>query len=367
VVDAFSKLVGNVSNGTLVFNADGSFSYSPNPNFNGTDSFTYQASDGKGGFDTARVDLIVNAVNDSPTVAAAITATATEADPLFSIDLLSGASDPDASDVLNIDNLLLVSGNSEGVTVDGNRLNVNPSAYSSLTFGQSEVVRYTYNINDGNGGTISQSAAVTITGVLSTTLGTAGNDRFRGTKGDDAFSGLAGDDNIKGREGNDSLDGGDGNDDIKGGKGNDTLLGGDGYDKLDGKEGADLVDGGAGNDKLKGGKGIDTLIGSLGNDELKGEDGNDILIGGPGNDDLKGGKGADTFVLEAGAGVDFINDFEDGVDLLGLSGGLTFGQLTITQQNKDALIHLQSTNELLATLSNTSASLIGVADFISVT
>ena len=30
------------SNGSLTFNSDGSFSYSPNNNFNGTDSFTYQ-------------------------------------------------------------------------------------------------------------------------------------------------------------------------------------------------------------------------------------------------------------------------------------------------------------------------------------
>ncbi len=34
------------SNGVLILNADGSFTYTPNPGFTGTDSFTYRASDG---------------------------------------------------------------------------------------------------------------------------------------------------------------------------------------------------------------------------------------------------------------------------------------------------------------------------------
>ncbi len=35
----------NVSNGTLILNADGTFDYTPNPNFYGTDSFTYEVCD----------------------------------------------------------------------------------------------------------------------------------------------------------------------------------------------------------------------------------------------------------------------------------------------------------------------------------
>ncbi|NEU06694.1 hypothetical protein GZH53_00055, partial [Flavihumibacter sp. R14] len=33
--------VTDPANGTVVLNADGSFTYTPNANFNGTDSFTY--------------------------------------------------------------------------------------------------------------------------------------------------------------------------------------------------------------------------------------------------------------------------------------------------------------------------------------
>ena len=36
----------------MVLNAHGTFTYTPNANFNGTDTFTYEVSDGNGG--TAR-------------------------------------------------------------------------------------------------------------------------------------------------------------------------------------------------------------------------------------------------------------------------------------------------------------------------
>ena len=41
--------VSDPLHGTLTLNADGSFTYTPNGNFNGNDSFTYKANDGTGG------------------------------------------------------------------------------------------------------------------------------------------------------------------------------------------------------------------------------------------------------------------------------------------------------------------------------
>jgi VCBS repeat-containing protein len=54
------------SKGTLTLNADGSFSYTPNLNFNGTDSFSYHANDGQADSNVVTVSLTVNDVNDPP-------------------------------------------------------------------------------------------------------------------------------------------------------------------------------------------------------------------------------------------------------------------------------------------------------------
>src|SRR5690606_26072021 len=57
------------ANGTLAFQPDGSFVYTPNPGFNGDDSFTYQASDGELVSAPATVTLRVRPVNDPPVAA----------------------------------------------------------------------------------------------------------------------------------------------------------------------------------------------------------------------------------------------------------------------------------------------------------
>src|SRR5205814_2038289 len=57
------------TNGALTLTADGSFTYTPKANFNGTDSFTYQAKDAAGALSNlATVTITVNAVNDLPTI-----------------------------------------------------------------------------------------------------------------------------------------------------------------------------------------------------------------------------------------------------------------------------------------------------------
>ena len=58
-------MVSGPSNGTLVLNADGTFNYTPNPNFSGADGFTYSASDGTNSYG-AQVTLNVGFVNDAP-------------------------------------------------------------------------------------------------------------------------------------------------------------------------------------------------------------------------------------------------------------------------------------------------------------
>ncbi|ELV7518558.1 tandem-95 repeat protein, partial [Photobacterium damselae] len=56
----------NPENGSVTINADGSWEYVPNPDFNGEDSFTVVVDDGNGGTDTITVTVNVTPVNDAP-------------------------------------------------------------------------------------------------------------------------------------------------------------------------------------------------------------------------------------------------------------------------------------------------------------
>ena len=59
-------LVSNVTHGSLNLNANGSFSYVPNPDYNGSDSFTYAANDGSVNGNIATVIINITPVNDTP-------------------------------------------------------------------------------------------------------------------------------------------------------------------------------------------------------------------------------------------------------------------------------------------------------------
>ena len=131
---------------------------------------------------------------------------------------------------------------------------------------------------------------------------------------------------------------------------------------LSGGNGDDLLNGTAGNDNLTGGTGNDTLNGSAGNDTLNGGNGADKLTGGTGNDILTGGSASDTFIFAASHGTDTITDFKKGVDYIGLSGGLTFGQLSFSGSN----IIVTSTTEILATLTGINTTTLTSANFLTV-
>jgi VCBS repeat-containing protein len=60
-------LLSQPAHGTLTFSPTGAFTYTPAANFNGSDSFTYRANDGRANSATATVTITVNPVNDRPT------------------------------------------------------------------------------------------------------------------------------------------------------------------------------------------------------------------------------------------------------------------------------------------------------------
>ncbi len=62
-------LINGAANGTVALNPDGSFIYTPNANFSGTDSFTFQATDGTLNSNTATVVLTIKPANVAPITA----------------------------------------------------------------------------------------------------------------------------------------------------------------------------------------------------------------------------------------------------------------------------------------------------------
>ena len=132
-------------------------------------------------------------------------------------------------------------------------------------------------------------------------------------------------------------------------------------DVLTGARADDSLNGWGGSDQLLGKAGNDTLNGGGGKDRIKGGGGDDILGGGQGRDTLMGNGGRDIFVLAVRQGRDTILDFKGGVDSLGLTDGLSFGDLDIVGRANNTLIRYD--NRTLASLANVSAATIGVEDF----
>jgi len=205
-------------------------------------------------------------------------------------------------------------------------------------------------------------------------LANEGNNQLYGNLGDDTLVGGPGNDFMNGNQGNDVLFAVAGNNTLHGGQGEDTLIGGSSNDVLFGDKGNDLIYAGSGNNFLFGNRGNDTLVGGDGDDVLYGGKDDDLLIGGAGNDwligdlgndTLIGGSGQDRFVIRQNAGVDFIVDFTDGEDLIGLAKGLTYNDLTLTQGSNGALISVG--NELLAILNGVDVAVLDIQDFFETT
>lgn len=166
-IDGDSPLivVGNTdpSNGTLIIAANGAYTYTPNPNFNGTDSFTYTIEDPTGATDTASVTLTVNPVNDPPS-AVADNGTAEENAPV-TIDVLDNDSDieGDTLTVTSIDDSGLTGGTAT-LNID-NTVTFDPgSDFDDLAVGETATETLTYVVEDGNGGSDTSTVTITIEG-----------------------------------------------------------------------------------------------------------------------------------------------------------------------------------------------------------
>jgi VCBS repeat-containing protein len=234
-------LVSGPSHGTLTLNANGSFSYTPAANFNGSDSFTYQASDDNLESNQATVEITITATNDSPTVIVVAGGTC-------------GRDDHSGTVNLTVDDV-----ESPAAQLTLNAASSNPTLVptGNVNFADSGADRtMTVSTIDGRSGT----AVLTVTVTDGQTSGSVSVTVKVGGGGKDTLTGGTGADLLLAQSNNDALNGGDGNDLLCGDSGGDTLSGGDGDDSLGGGSGSDRLTGGSGADRFSGGSGTDTAL-----------------------------------------------------------------------------------------------------------
>ena len=145
-----AALSDNVTHGTLALRSDGSFDYTPNANFSGSDSFTYRANDGAVDSNLATVSLTIHPLNDAP-LAVDDSATVDE-DSSIVIAVLDNDSDIDG-DALTIDEVTTPASGSTVVQAEGTIL-YTPDA----DFCGDEP--FTYRVSDGHNG--SDEAPITV-------------------------------------------------------------------------------------------------------------------------------------------------------------------------------------------------------------
>ncbi|MBA4410167.1 MAG: hypothetical protein C0397_12170, partial [Odoribacter sp.] len=93
------RLINAPSHGTLLFNSDGSFTYKPNTDYTGSDSFTYSVCDVDNECSNAEFKISIIPVNDSPIAKNDINTTFR--DRAVSGNLLTNDSDPEG-DILTV-------------------------------------------------------------------------------------------------------------------------------------------------------------------------------------------------------------------------------------------------------------------------
>ncbi|MFQ5782675.1 MAG: Ig-like domain-containing protein [Nitrosopumilus sp.] len=146
-----SVLDTSTNNGVLVLNSDGSFSYTPNANFGGSDSFTYHVNDGLLDSNIATVDITITLENNAPV--AQDDQAETQQNVPIRIDVLENDSDPE-DDSLNILLTVDTSETNGSVELEGNKVLFTPN----LDFvGETT---FSYTVSDGD--KTSNSAQVTV-------------------------------------------------------------------------------------------------------------------------------------------------------------------------------------------------------------
>ncbi|WP_158548586.1 tandem-95 repeat protein [Parvularcula marina] len=168
---AISLLAVDTQHGVLVLNHDGSFTYTPGTDFNGTDSFTYVLRDPDFPTtpqDVATVTITIDPVDDDPIAAddSGMGFTTDEDTSFTTGNVLDNDSDPDGG-MLTVDSADTTSAAGAAITnnADGT-FDYDPgSLFDYLAVSETATDTFSYTVTDGSGGFDTATVTVTITGV----------------------------------------------------------------------------------------------------------------------------------------------------------------------------------------------------------
>ncbi len=159
-------LVGGPANGAIVFNLDGTFTYTPTANFHGSDSFTFQTNDGTANSEPATVSITIDPVNDAPTLTGAAFVLAENSGVNTIVGSVAGA-DGDGDSLT----YQIVSGNSSGAfTIDPATGVIRVANSLPLDFETISEFSLTIQVADGGGLVAAASVIVTLTDVSETLI-----------------------------------------------------------------------------------------------------------------------------------------------------------------------------------------------------
>lgn len=160
--------LGTVSFTDLAGAASDGFTYTPNANANGSDTFTILISDGNGGTFEQTVNVTINPVNDAPTAPATASHTIAED---TSVTAAIGASDVD-NDTLTYSLLAGAEPAFGTVTFDDQAGNASDTYAYTPDADANGTDTFTIEISDGNGGVTQQVVTIDVTPVNDSPTGT---------------------------------------------------------------------------------------------------------------------------------------------------------------------------------------------------
>ena len=166
--DLTFTLVSGPSNGDVTLLDDGTYSYSPDPNYEGPDSFQVQVSDGSPDTDTATVLVTVTPVNDTPNITTPPGDDSGALEENGATDTASGtltATDPDLGDVLTWTGSDTGTYGELTVNADGTwGYTLNPAAADALSDGEEVVETFPVSVQDLDAATAQSAIEIRIAG-----------------------------------------------------------------------------------------------------------------------------------------------------------------------------------------------------------